>query len=142
MSDRPRRRDRHGSPHALDASPETAASIPPEAQVKPHLTMLSPEQIATIHEAALRILREVGLRVDSPRARAVYAKGGASIRIVENRVFFEPEIVDWSISTVPASIDVYNRRGEHKFTLGTDQPTRFGAGVTNLYFQDPIDNHL
>lgn len=142
MSERRSRRNRDvgaGLRPALDSSP---APIPPSQIVKPHLTLLTAEQISIIHEGALRILREVGLRVDSPRARAVYAKGSASIRIADNRIFFEREVVEWAIRAAPPTIEVYNRRGERQFTLGTEQPTRFGAGVTNLYYQDPMDDHL
>jgi trimethylamine--corrinoid protein Co-methyltransferase len=34
-------------------------------------------------------------------------------------------------------IPIYDRRGEAAFTLGDGQ-TRFGSGVTNLYYQDPV----
>jgi trimethylamine---corrinoid protein Co-methyltransferase len=111
-------------------------------QVQPRLSLLNEEQITIIHEGALRILKEVGVRVDSPRAREVYARGGSDVRFVENNLFLDRGVIEWAIKRVPSSYDVFNRRGEHRFTLGSDQPTRFGAGVTNLHYQDPTDDHL
>jgi len=109
--------------------------------VRPRLTLLSTEQIQRIHEGSLKVLAEIGLRVESPRARAVYAKGGDSILIKEERVTFHRDVVEWAIEAVPPTYDVYNRTGEKVFTLG-DGPARFGNGVTNLWYQDPVTDKL
>src|SRR5262245_33031990 len=121
---------------------EAEAPAPSTNPVRPKLSLMSEDQMRVIHDGAVRILKEVGLRVDSPRAREVYAKGGASIRIDDKWVFMDRDVIEWAIKVSPPTYNVYNRRGEHKFTLGVDQPTRFGSGVTNLYFQDPMDDHL
>jgi trimethylamine--corrinoid protein Co-methyltransferase len=103
---------------------------------------MSPEHIEKVHEGSLQILSRVGVRVDSRRALDVFArKGGPSIRIDGSRVFFESDVVDWAIQASPPTIDVYDRRGGHAFTLGDGQ-TRFGAGVTNLYYQDPMTEQV
>lgn len=109
--------------------------------VQPRFTLLSEEQIRIVHEGALKILDGTGVRVDSLRARDVYKKGGKSVRIAGDRVKFDRDIVDWAIQRVPATYDVYNRSGEKVFTLG-DGPTRFGNGVTNLWYQDPVTDKL
>jgi trimethylamine--corrinoid protein Co-methyltransferase len=44
--------------------------------------------------------------------------------------------VEWAIEAAPATIDIYNRKGNPVIQLGHDQ-TRFGIGVTNLFYQDP-----
>ena len=43
-------------------------------RAKPRLTLLSAEQINRIHEYSLEILATTGVRVDSPRARAVFER--------------------------------------------------------------------
>jgi len=108
---------------------------------RPTLTLLSLEQIQRVHQAALKVLENTGLLVESDRARAVYAKGSDSILIEENRVKFKPDIVEWAIKAAPPTYDVYNRLGEKVFTLG-EGSTRFGNGVTNLFYQDPVTDEV
>src|SRR5262245_38385112 len=108
---------------------------------RPTLTLLSEEQIQRVHEAALKVLENTGLLVESDRARAVYAKGSDSILIEDNRVKFKPDIVEWAIKAAPPTYDVYNRLGEKVFTLGAGS-TRFGNGVTNLFYQDPVTDEV
>ena len=43
-------------------------------RAKPRLTLLSAEQIQQVHADSLEILATTGVRVDSPRARAVFER--------------------------------------------------------------------
>ncbi len=106
---------------------------------RPRLTLLSDAQIEAVHEASLTILSESGLRVDSERARRIYAAGGA--RIEDDRVYFHRELIDRALESVPANIDIFDRAGQPAFRLG-DGETRFGVGVTNLWYQDPLTDEL
>ncbi|MCI0615956.1 trimethylamine methyltransferase family protein [bacterium] len=108
---------------------------------RPTLTLLSLEQIQRVHEAALKVLENTGVLVESDRARQVYAKGSGSVLIEDNRVKFKRDIVEWAIKAAPPTYDVYNRLGEKVFTLG-EGPTRFGNGVTNLFYQDPVTDKV
>ena len=56
-----------------------------------------------------------------------------------DRVFIPAEAVDRALQTAPSTVDLYDRRGEPAFRLGgaPTETTRFGIGVTNLYYQDP-----
>jgi len=108
------------------------------SRVVPHLTVLSEGQIAEVHARSLEILAATGVRVDSPNARALLAKAGmasgsdATVRI-------PPEIVAWALRAAPSAVTVHRRTGEPAFTLGPGgEGTRFGIGVTNLYYQDPL----
>jgi trimethylamine--corrinoid protein Co-methyltransferase len=107
----------------------------PNYLVKPRLTVLSADQIQRTHAYATRILFSTGVRVDSPRAREIFA-GAEGVKVEGDRVRIPPDRVKWAIRSAPHQVDVYDRRGELRFTLGADQ-TRFGIGVTNLYYQDP-----
>jgi len=114
----------------------------PAAWVRPRLSLMSPEQIQQVHEGSLQILARTGVRVDSKRALDVFARQGrGGVRIDGDRVYFEREVVEWAIQVSPPTIDVYDRRREKAFTLGDGQ-TRFGAGVTNLYYQDPLTDRV
>lgn len=115
--------------------------------ISPKIIALDQEQMQHIHERSLRILSSVGVRVDSERARQIFSQairtGQASAS--GDRVFIPPELVEWALETAPSSIEIFNRQGDPAFRLGSGasaQPnaaaqTRFGIGVTALYYQDP-----
>ncbi len=103
---------------------------------RPRITLLSPDQIELIHEGSLKVLEKTGVIVESKRARDVYEKGKGSVRVSEESVTFDRDIVEWAVRVAPSTYDVFDRSGEKLFSLG-DGPTRFGNGVTNLFYQDP-----
>lgn len=111
--------------------------------VKPTLRVLTPQQIDRVHHYALAILSEIGVRVDG--AEAMERLAGRGCRIRDNhRVVFPEEVVRWALDAAPRTVPVFNRLGEPAFVLGgdADAPARFGTGVTNLYFQDPLTDTL
>jgi len=110
-------------------------------QIRPRLSVLTPEQIERIHQSSLHILATVGMRVDSPRAKEAFVRaiGGEE---EDGRVRIPPELVEDAIARSPAYIDIYDRRGEFAFRLGPGEAPRFGIGVTALYYQDPISNAI
>jgi trimethylamine--corrinoid protein Co-methyltransferase len=103
--------------------------------VRPRLSVLNDVHIQWIHDQSLRILSSVGLRVDSERARQLFAKTLGSSAVKSDRVHIPREVVEWALEVAPAAVQVYDRRGNPAFRL-PDQ-TRFGIGVTALYYQDP-----
>ena len=109
--------------------------------VKPQLTVLSPEQINEIHAQSLEILARVGLRLDSPRAAELLAKSEGVKFLAPDHAVFQPELVEWAIQAAPSTIEIFDRSGVSVFNLGADR-TRFGVGVTNLYYQDPLTDNI
>jgi len=103
--------------------------------VKPSLTVLSQEQIEQVHDYSVRILSSVGVRVDSERARQLFARASSSPKIDGDRVRIPGELVDWALEAAPSTVEVYDRRGNLAFRLPGE--ARFGIGVTALYYQDP-----
>jgi len=114
--------------------------------VRPRLSVLKEEQANFIHAHSLEILANVGVRVDSPRARVVL-EGSEGVHLSGGsgregpRATFSPQLVEWSIHHAPAVVEVFGRRGERAFTIGQDR-ARFGVGVTNLFYQDPVSDEL
>jgi trimethylamine--corrinoid protein Co-methyltransferase len=105
------------------------------SKIRPKITLLSEEQISQVHQYSLDILSSVGVRVDSEKARAIYAR--AIGRPADgDRVTIPSDLVEWALQAAPSTINVYDRLGNLAFCLG-DGPTRFGIGVTALYYQDP-----
>lgn len=112
-----------------------------DAIARPQLRLLTAAQIASVHEASLAVLSKLGVRVDSERARTICA--AADARVEGDRVYLSGELVEWAVASAPSTIDVFDRRGEPAFRLGGEgEPTRFGVGVTNLWYQDPRNDEL
>ena len=112
------------------------------SQSRPQLTLLTGEQRDQVHAWSLRILGEPGVRVDSPAARKLLAHpGGCTTK--NGRVRIPPGLVSWALERAPARVEIYDRLGRHALTLGAGGgATRFGIGVTNLYYQDPETDAL
>ena len=106
--------------------------------VSPRINVLTQEQVEHIHALSLEILSSVGIRVDSARARKIFAKAGCKSNS-DHIVQLPADLVSGALQSAPSFVDVYNRLGQHAFRLGDSPkpPTRFGVGVTNLYYQDP-----
>jgi trimethylamine:corrinoid methyltransferase-like protein len=109
--------------------------------VRPTIQVLRREAIERIHEASLQILAKVGIRVDSAQARQVFRAAPGVIIRDEQHITIQPETVEWAIEAAPATIDIYNRKGDPVIQLGDDQ-TRFGIGVTNLFYQNPASGEI
>ena len=103
--------------------------------VRPKLSVLDDVQIRWVHDQSLRALSSVGVRVDSERARQLFVRVLGSSAVTSDRVLIPREAVEWALEAAPATVEVYDRRGNLAFRL-PDQ-TRFGIGVTSLYYQDP-----
>ncbi len=111
------------------------------SRIYPEINLLSQEQIAKIHNASLRLLATVGVRVDSARAREVFARAGLRAD-ADDRVRIPREAVEQAIDLAPTGVDIYNRRGDFAFRLGEGEPARFGVGVTALFYQDPSTDRV
>jgi trimethylamine--corrinoid protein Co-methyltransferase len=104
------------------------------ATARPRLSLFREDELQRVHDASLRILSEVGVRVDSPVARDALAKAGG--RIKDDRCALDAETVAAALAAAPRAVTVFDRLGAPAFTLGADR-ARFGIGVTNLYYEDP-----
>ena len=113
------------------------------SEVKPTIKVLTREQIDKIHNYSLEILSTTGIRVDSLRARKLFAKA-LGISDTDRVVRIPAELVERALKTAPSTVDIYDRRGNIRFQLGNCQraQTRFGIGVTNLYYQDPTTDAM
>lgn len=108
------------------------------SQVVPKITLLDDAGVTRVRAASLEILAETGVRVDSPRARALFAKAGCGSRD-DARVLIPAALVEWALKKAPSAVDVFDRTGARAFKLGSGgDGARFGLGGTNLYYQDPL----
>ncbi|HSB66825.1 MAG TPA: trimethylamine methyltransferase family protein [Anaerolineales bacterium] len=109
--------------------------------VHPVIKVLPNEAIDQVHKISLRILSEIGLRVDSQSAIKVFKKSPGVKFLGDDHLTLEPELVEWAIDACPSSIDIYDRMGHLMIHLGHDS-TKFGIGVTNLFYQDPKSEEI
>ncbi len=103
--------------------------------VRPTLTLLDAGQVEQVHAYSLRILSSVGVRVDSERARQLFASAVGVRAVQDDRVYLPRQLVEWALASAAGAVDIYDRNGELAFRL--PGRARFGIGVTALYYQDP-----
>jgi len=113
------------------------------SMVKPEINVLNRENREQVHRYSLDILSRVGIRVDFKPARDLFAAKDFKVDDSQ-RVFIPAERVDWALAHAPSVVDIYNRNGKPAFMVGKGEncPTRFGVGVTNLYYQHPDDDRV
>jgi trimethylamine--corrinoid protein Co-methyltransferase len=73
------------------------------------IEILSADQIEAIHDTALTILEEIGMKVLSPRARELYAHGGAHLVPSDDRVRFDRAMVMEWLAKAPAEFTLIAR---------------------------------
>jgi trimethylamine--corrinoid protein Co-methyltransferase len=106
--------------------------------VRPRLIMLNEEQKQEIHEYTMKLLATTGVRVDSPSAVEMLRKKVGDSNVDGRTVRIPAELVEWAIRVAPREIQIYDRRGNPQFKIGAEEDrTRFGIGVTALYYQEP-----
>lgn len=92
-------------------SPRRRSSLPFLA-----LDLLSADQIESIHETSLQVLREIGMEVMLPEARDRLEAAGAEVR--ESRVTFPRELVESALETAPSSFVFHARNPANDLTIG------------------------
>jgi trimethylamine---corrinoid protein Co-methyltransferase len=80
------------------------------------IEVISADQVAAIHEAALTVLSEIGMRILDPRARSFCAKAGA--HVTDMMVHFEPAMIAECLATVPQTFPLAARNPAHDLAIG------------------------
>ena len=86
----------------------------------PRARLISDDEVEHIHQTALRILAEIGIRCAVPEARAIMAKAGAQIAESDNRVRIGHDMVEQALKTVPPELTLTPRNAGHAVRLGGD----------------------
>jgi len=104
------------------------------------LDLYTDEDLDRLHEAALRVLEEVGARIMTEEGRALLLDAGCTLE-GEDLVKIPRGLVERALETAPSHFTLYDRDGEAALTLG-DGYTYVGAGVTNLNYLNPRTNEV
>ncbi|MDO4572139.1 MAG: trimethylamine methyltransferase family protein [Clostridia bacterium] len=97
--------------------------------------VLSAAQKEEIHEAAIRILEDIGMRIGGAPALAKFAErglrpgGDGTIRIPRS-------LVQWALDKVPHELVLYNRDGREMIRLDRTNRVYFGTHSDMTYFLD------
>ncbi len=98
----------------------------------PQMEVFPADQIADMHDTALRTLEELGVKVLLPEARRLFAQGGARVDEDSEMVFIGREMVEAAVASAPKSINCKAGARRRDFTLELGslvfQP---GAGAPN-----------
>jgi trimethylamine--corrinoid protein Co-methyltransferase len=113
----PRRRGRDRGSAERSRLPEQRPFAQPRLRHGP-TEIASADQIEAIHDASLRILRDIGMRVLDDETRSLFAAAGATTE--GQMVRFDPEMVAPIVATAPAQFVLHARNPAHDLVIGGD----------------------
>ena len=103
----------------------------------PPIEPLSTDEIESIHQASLRVLAELGMKVTDTEARKIYAEGGARVDQAEEMVYLDPEMVEEVMALAPAEYTLNARNSDKSITIGGNHITF--SGVAGPAFVSDLD---
>jgi len=95
--------------------------------LRPQYKPLSKPLLEKILSESYQLLEKYGIFVENKEAKKLLKSAGAKINEDENRVFIKKELVEESLSTTPSVVELYDRSGEHKYSVG-DNNVHFDPG--------------
>ena len=101
----------------------------------PSFQILSPEKIIRIHEAALKVLAETGIKVVSQEAIQLLTDAGCDAGAGSDVVKVPIRIVEECLESCPREIQLYDREGTACMHLSGRQ-VYAGIGTTCIYIRD------
>jgi trimethylamine--corrinoid protein Co-methyltransferase len=97
------------------------------------LNLVSRKQVETIHEAALTILEEKGIKVEDPQARRIFGDSGCQVDPESHVVKIPRNMVNDSLEKAPSSFKMGARDEENEFELSHDRSYfTAGTGTTSV----------
>ncbi len=84
----------------------------------PPFEIFSIDEIEAIHQASLKILRDIGMDFQSPLAVDILRKAGANIADNNVRVRFDSDFIMKKIATAPSHFTLHGRIPQYDLTIG------------------------
>ncbi len=116
-------RKRRGGRSRTAAAKKTAIEQPPfthhQRPFDP-VRVVSDDELEAIHDASLTILRDTGIDVLEPDARARLVAAGATGSDDSDRIRFDPDMVMEAMATVPPELTLHARNPSHSVAIGGD----------------------
>lgn len=93
--------------------------------------LFSDDEVGAIHDSALRVLEELGLRILLDEARGIFAQAGARVED-DDMVFIGRDIVEAALATAPGQFTLNAANPEHSLTYAPGALIfKPGAGCPN-----------
>ena len=80
--------------------------------------IISSDQVEAIHQASLRILKELGIAFLDEESLDILQAHGAEVDRSTQMVRFAPELIEEHLSKVPSEFTFYARNSEHNLEVG------------------------
>jgi len=103
--------DRRGAPIAQMPWKQLVNPLPPTK-------LISDDEVEALHEAALTILAEIGIRCQVKEARDIFRQAGAIVDEAEAHVKVGRDIIEAALKTVPAKIVMTPRNPGRTVSIG------------------------
>ncbi len=75
------------------------------------MSILTRDEIELIHGTSMRILSEVGVRIESPSVLELLGKAGAKVDVGQGHAFLDERMVSKALESVPRKVRLGSRRG-------------------------------
>ncbi len=101
------------------AAPRGIEQLPSGPVVNPlsPISILSEDDVASLHTASLDVLRKHGMRFSLPKARDILKEAGADVSESDAMVRFDPDLVMEYVAKAPASFTLHARNPVHDLHL-------------------------
>jgi trimethylamine--corrinoid protein Co-methyltransferase len=100
------------------------------------LEVLTKEEIQLIHDKTLNLLEEVGVKVESPEARAFLEEHGCEMEKDTHFVKFPNDLIKKQLKTVPDSFSLWGSDGTFRLNIDT-KTVNFATVGTPVKIYDP-----
>ncbi len=85
------------------------------------LVVLSDDRVEYLHRCALRILREIGIKVLLPEARSLLAEAGADVDERSEMVRLNDELVEQALAAAPGRIELVPAASAPELSIGGNE---------------------
>ena len=111
------RRPLAGTPHPAGDRPQSARY---RHLVNPLVRQgaYSADEVNSIHEAALRVIEQLGIKVLNPEARSIFKAAGATVDEATWNVKIDRALITGALATSPREFDLKGARQERDVRLG------------------------
>ncbi len=118
----PRRSRRHPTPNASTQPDASKRNTAYRALKNPLIRQpaFSQDRLQAIHQTALRVIQQLGIRVLNDEARRRFKQAGARVDDNTLMVHIDPAIIESALATAPSEFVLHGATPQHNVTLGGD----------------------
>ncbi len=105
------------------------------------MSVLSPDERAAVHERTMRVLGDIGMRVDTEEGRRILATAGADVDESSHRVRFPAAFVEECLRLAPASFTLGGRRAGYELPLDGSAFSVLADGGATIFWDGAARTH-